>query len=510
MKDIKKRLSAILSVLLSLVLVLNLGVGVSADEKDMRTVAIEETAEETGLQGEGVENIQAMDQIAAGETVATVRSSDGNTIGSYENLQSAVEVAMNEEGSIVTILSNITLETRLNITDGNFCIDLAGKKIDCGDASTITVNGGNIVLQNSSSEDGVVENSSSQTWGSGVELNGGQVTIESGTYLASYGIRVNGGELIVHDGFFDGYYYPIANYGGTVVIEGGTLNRNRRWATLYVGSDSVNTIIKNGVFIPGVFDGSETVIDYRNGPLDLSQCQILTSLKFTNMGAITTEVTKIILPEEYVLVAPNGEIVTQSLQSNNLGGRTVSVGLKSEAAEYTVYFDANGGSGTMAPVEHILGDYTLPECSFDPPEGKAFQSWNVNGTEYAPGTEITVQEDTTVFATWYNIAATVTAEDGSLVGHYDNIKSAIAAASQNDNSTLKLMTDMECNDIYLNGGTYTIDLNGKNIVYESYGFRLSYDANIIFEDSSGGNGILKNKDNGGGNLSSRIYSIWTK
>lgn len=161
MKDIKKRLSTILSVLLSLVLVLNLGVGVSADEKDMRTVAIEETAGENGLQGEEGENIQAMDQIAAGETVATVTTSDGNIIGNYENLQSAVDAAMNAEGSTVTVLSNITLETRLNIIDGNFCIDLAGKKIDCGDASTITVNGGNIVLQNSSSEDGVVENSSS-------------------------------------------------------------------------------------------------------------------------------------------------------------------------------------------------------------------------------------------------------------------------------------------------------------------------------------------------------------
>lgn len=472
MKDIKKRLSTILSVLLSLVLVLNLGVGVSADE-----------------------NIQAMDQIAAGEMVATVTTSDGNTIGNYENLQSAVDAAMNVEGSTVTILSNITLETGLNITDGNFCIDLAGKKIDCGDESTITMNGGNIVLQNSSSEGGMVENTSSEIFGSGIELNGGQVTIEGGTYLARYGIIVNGGELIVHDGFFNGYSYPIANYGGTVVIEGGTLNGSGGWAAFCVGSNSVNTtIIRNGAFIPAVSEGNEIVIDYRGSSLDLSQCQVLTSLKFTNRGAITTEVTKIILPEEYVLVAPNGEIVTQSLQSNNLGGRTVSVGLKSEVAEYTVYFDANGGSGTMAPVEHILRDYTLPECSFDPPEGKAFQSWNVNGKEYAPGTEIAVKEDTTVFATWYNIAATVTAEDGSLVGYYDNIESAIAAASQNDNSTLKLMTDMECDNVYLNGGTYTIDLNGKNIIYKTTCFRIENDSNITFEDTSGGNGTVTNNN----------------
>ena len=75
------------------------------------------------------------------------------------------------------------------------------------------------------------------------------------------------------------------------------------------------------------------------------------------------------------------------------------------ATGYTVSFDANGGTGTMADVTGVSGTYTLPENGFTAPEGKQFKCWSVGGTEKAVGDKITVTADTTVKAVWENIPA---------------------------------------------------------------------------------------------------------
>lgn len=79
--------------------------------------------------------------------------------------------------------------------------------------------------------------------------------------------------------------------------------------------------------------------------------------------------------------------------------------LEIKEPEYTVTFDANGGTDTMADVTGVLGDYTLPANGFTAPEGKQFKCWSVGGTEKAVGDKITVAADTTVKAVWENIPA---------------------------------------------------------------------------------------------------------
>lgn len=71
------------------------------------------------------------------------------------------------------------------------------------------------------------------------------------------------------------------------------------------------------------------------------------------------------------------------------------------ATTYTVSFDANGGSGTMANVT-TASPYTLPACGFTAPEGKEFDYWAVDGDEgmYAPGDPYTLTGDTTFIAQW--------------------------------------------------------------------------------------------------------------
>ena len=72
---------------------------------------------------------------------------------------------------------------------------------------------------------------------------------------------------------------------------------------------------------------------------------------------------------------------------------------------YTVTFDSNGGTGTMADVTGISGEYILPENGFTAPNGKQFKAWSVGGVEKAVGDKITVTADTTVTAVWETIPA---------------------------------------------------------------------------------------------------------
>ena len=70
---------------------------------------------------------------------------------------------------------------------------------------------------------------------------------------------------------------------------------------------------------------------------------------------------------------------------------------------YTVSFDANGGTGTMADVTGVSGEYTLPANGFTAPSGKQFKAWSVGGSEKAVGDKITVTANTTVTAVWEDI-----------------------------------------------------------------------------------------------------------
>ena len=73
-----------------------------------------------------------------------------------------------------------------------------------------------------------------------------------------------------------------------------------------------------------------------------------------------------------------------------------------EAAEVTISFDPNGGTGTMQPMRVKAGvDFTLPECTFTPPAGKEFAGWlAANGTVYPAGNVATFSIDQSLKATW--------------------------------------------------------------------------------------------------------------
>ncbi len=96
-------------------------------------------------------------------------------------------------------------------------------------------------------------------------------------------------------------------------------------------------------------------------------------------------------------VSPAGDIVS-SINSSVLKATWKD----KEAAEITISFDPNGGTGTMQPMKVKSGEnFTLPECTFTPPEGKEFAGWlAANGTVYPAGNVVTSSIDQSFKATW--------------------------------------------------------------------------------------------------------------
>ena len=81
-----------------------------------------------------------------------------------------------------------------------------------------------------------------------------------------------------------------------------------------------------------------------------------------------------------------------------------------EAAEITISFDPNGGSGSMDPVTVDYGTtYLFPENGFTAPEGKRFAHWAIDSldgdTTAVPGGGLTILQGTTAYAVWEDIPA---------------------------------------------------------------------------------------------------------
>ena len=87
----------------------------------------------------------------------------------------------------------------------------------------------------------------------------------------------------------------------------------------------------------------------------------------------------------------------------------VTVGEGASLADWTITFNAGGGSGNMDSVTVKTGtNYILPECGFTAPTDQEFKAWEISGTEYKVGDSYTVNGDTEIKALWENSVITPT------------------------------------------------------------------------------------------------------
>ena len=141
---------------------------------------------------------------------------------------------------------------------------------------------------------------------------------------------------------------------------------------------------------------------------------------------------------------------------------------------YTVSFDANGGSGTMADVTGVSGEYTLPANGFTAPAGKQFKAWSVGGSEKAVGDKITVTANTTVTAVWEPIPVKTYDLTTSVNGGHGTISAGENGITEGTSKIITFTPDSgyEIDKVMVNGtettvtgNTLTVTMDGnKNVV----------------------------------------------
>ena len=131
-------------------------------------------------------------------------------------------------------------------------------------------------------------------------------------------------------------------------------------------------------------------------------------------------------------------------------------------ATYTVSFDANGGTGTMAEVTGVsAGAYTLPANGFTAPDGKRFVGWatSAGGTATAAGGTITVSANVTLYAIWEDIPTSHPAKPTlGITGTYTYNGSAQTVTVTGFDSATMLITG----NVGTNAGTYTASVTSKS------------------------------------------------
>ena len=131
-------------------------------------------------------------------------------------------------------------------------------------------------------------------------------------------------------------------------------------------------------------------------------------------------------------------------------------------ATYTVSFDANGGTGTMAAVTGVsAGAYTLPANGFTAPDGKRFVGWatSASGTATAAGEAITVSDNVTLYAIWEEIPTSHPAKPTlGITGTYTYSGSAQTVTVTGFDSATMLISG----NVGTNAGTYTASVTSKS------------------------------------------------
>ena len=131
-------------------------------------------------------------------------------------------------------------------------------------------------------------------------------------------------------------------------------------------------------------------------------------------------------------------------------------------ATYTVSFDANGGTGTMAEVTGVsAGAYTLPANGFTAPEGKRFVGWatSAGGTATAAGEAITISDNVTLYAIWEEIPTSHPAKPTlGITGTYTYSGSAQTVTVTGFDSATMLISG----NVGTNAGSYTASVTSKS------------------------------------------------
>ena len=269
-------------------------------------------------------------------------------------------------------------------------------------ASNITISGGTVTAIGSNG-DGIYANK--------VTISGGTVTA-TGSNDYGYGIYAlesnsNGGDITISNGTVTATGGRAGMYADNkAAIEGGTVTATGGSAGAGIGADNAITISGADT---NVTVGCETGLKASTmNILENSTVTITTNATAPAVGK-AIDATTLNFGGNWYQWSENGGPVNISSNTNQLtvdaakGIQTLTIGKIVQVSTYTVKFNANGGSGTMADATGISGNYTLPANGFTAPVGDDFFGWSVDpaGAERKlPGDTMQITRDTTVYAIW--------------------------------------------------------------------------------------------------------------
>ena len=319
--------------------------------------------------------------------------------------------------------------------------------------------------------------------GGTITLNGATVNIPSNHY---YGIYNDNGNVIIKNNSDvtltsaiesgKGIY---ANYGGDLSIENSTVSisakgyaANLEKGKLSIKNSTVDLTLEDTFYRVVATDNSATnTIDLSgSGSVTLTASGNQTGSMIGGTVSITTPGTKCVKGTYYDYGS------SQNYDGEYDGSSKTVLQFVHEnpaPATYTVSFDANGGTGSMADVTGVSGEYTLPANGFTAPADKQFKCWSVGGSEKAVGDKITVTANTTVTAVWEDIPVVTYTVSGT----------ATSFGSDTDNVILQLIAEgfPEADyEVFVQGnsanysiagvapGTYTMKVMKNNHVTREY------------------------------------------
>ena len=319
--------------------------------------------------------------------------------------------------------------------------------------------------------------------GGTITLNGATVNIPSNHY---YGIYNDNGNVIIKNNSDvtltsaiesgKGIY---ANYGGDLSIENSTVSisakgyaANLEKGKLSIKNSTVDLTLEDTFYRVVATDNSATnTIDLSgSGSVTLTASGNQTGSMIGGTVSITTPGTKCVKGTYYDYGS------SQNYDGEYDGSSKTVLQFVHEnpaPATYTVSFDANGSTGSMADVTGVSGEYTLPANGFTAPADKQFKCWSVGGSEKAVGDKITVTANTTVTAVWEDIPVVTYTVSGT----------ATSFGSDTDNVILQLIAEgfPEADyEVFVQGnsanysiagvapGTYTMKVMKNNHVTREY------------------------------------------
>ena len=400
-------------------------------------------------------------------------TANGTTTG-YPTVEAALHAVATSASAdtVLKLLSNVGEKIiGVEIKAGTFTLDLNGYNI-MGYGPGVSVSGGNVTIVDSSEDKKGTIKADVKGGVTGVLVSGGSCTIEGGTVSGyEFGVSVEGGSCTITDSaVISGTMGSVSLETGTLVISGGTVSCNRpsRHGVVVAGgsctiSGGEITATSHGVILHGgslsVTDGEITGGAYgvciNEGDAVISGGTIsganvgvyLQSGKATVQGgAISGGIVGVSFRTGEVNIC--GGVIRGAYNAVDFDGanRTADVSISggsfSHEPDYTMYADVK-----YVPVwDAKNGLYTVVDSNTLPSDGAA----EVNGIAYV---------------------------------HLSDALSAVAS-STSTTTVLKLLADVT-EQIGINSGVFTLDLNGRSVNVSSASTAVTLKGgNIVITDSS--------------------------